>query len=198
MELDPVQMEARVSAFKNDLRIMSSVDIIRRHVIHGACYVLTDHAYYDLRSKVAAQYNLHPNDVYVVGSGKLGFSIAPKKRYRHFADESDIDVVVVSSTLFDVFWKKVHYYAEHGGYWEQCVQFKRYHFNGWIRPDLLPPEKSFEEALRWWTFFNGLSQSGLYSSFRVRGAIYRELYFLESYQLRSVSQCKDQLEEPIT
>ncbi len=195
MELDPAQMEERVRIFKNDLRGMTPVDIIRRHVIHGSCYVLTDGEYYDLRSKVAAQYNLHPNDVYVVGSSKLGFSVAPKKRYRHFTDTSDIDVVVVSSTLFDSFWKKVHYYAEHGGYWEQFTQFKHYLFHGWIRPDKLPPDKSFEDALSWWAFFNGLSQSGLYSTFKVRGAIYREFYFLESYQLRSVSQCKDQLEE---
>ncbi len=195
MNIDKDEISKRVAAFKNDLRQMGPVDVVRRHIIHGSCFVLTDAAYYDLRAKVAAQYRLHPNDVLVVGSGKLGFSIAPRKQYRPFCDTSDVDVVVVSNTLFDSFWKKVHYYAEHGGYWEQFQEFKDYLFHGWIRPDKFPPEKSFEDALEWWAFFNRLSQSGAYSSFKVRGAIYREWYYLESYQLRSVTACKDNLGE---
>jgi hypothetical protein len=193
MQPDPNEIEKQILHFKSDLKTMSPVDIVRRHIIHGECFILDDAAYFDLRVKVAAQYNLHPNDVLVVGSGKLGFSIAPKKEYRHFGNSSDVDVVVVSSILFDSLWKKVHYYSMHGGYWEHFQEFKDFLFHGWIRPDKFPPEKSFEEAMRWWAFFNELSKTGAYSSFKVRGAIYRDWHFLESYQLRSVTACKNQI-----
>jgi hypothetical protein len=43
----------------------------------------------------------------VVGSAKLGFSIVPDKRYRAFGETSDIDVVLCSSALFDLFWEDV-------------------------------------------------------------------------------------------
>lgn len=193
MQFDPHEIEKRIAIFKDDLRKNGSTDTVRRHIIHGSCFALTDAAYHDLRSKVSAQYDLHPNHVLVVGSGKLGFSIAPQKQYRHFGDTSDVDVVVVSDILFDALWKSVHYYVEHGGYWEKFKDFKDSLFQGWIRPDKFPPEKSFEEAMKWWAFFNELSQTGAYSSFKVRGAIYRDWGFLESYQLRSVNACRDQL-----
>jgi hypothetical protein len=191
MTIDPQVIAERIARFRDDLIAMKAVDVVRKHVIHGSCYVLTDDAYLHLRSEVANRYGLHPNDVLVVGSGKLGFSIAPLKRYQHFCDTSDVDVVVVSNVLFDDLWKKLHHYVEQGGYWENFVGFKDYLFNGWIRPDKLPSAESFAMAKEWWEFFNRLSRSGIFSTFKVRGAIYRDWYFLESYQLRSVSSCQD-------
>jgi hypothetical protein len=186
-------IDARIATFKEDLRTQSLTHVLRRHVLTGPCYALSEAAHFDLREKVARQYGLHPNDVYVVGSSKLGFSTAPTKPFRHFGESSDVDLAVVSETLFDSMWRKVHYYCEHGGFWSQFGEFKDYLFLGWIRPDKLPPGGSFAEADRWWTFFNELSRSGLYSSYKIRGAIYRNLYFLESYQLRGISACKDKL-----
>jgi hypothetical protein len=44
-----------------------------------------------------------PN-IRIVGSGRLGFSMKPDQNLRSFSDRSDIDVVVVSDTLFDALW----------------------------------------------------------------------------------------------
>jgi hypothetical protein len=187
----PQAIEEKIARFRDDLLAQKAIDVVRKHIIHGSCTVLSDDSYLRLRTEVANKYNLHPNDVLVVGSSKLGFSIAPYKRYRHFCNMSDVDVVIVSQVLFDQLWEKVHYYVEHGGYWERFNVFKEYLFNGWIRPDKLPSEHSFEWAKEWWEFFNVLSRSGNYSTFKVRGAIYRSWYFLESYQQRSVSGCQN-------
>jgi hypothetical protein len=164
-------------------------------VIYGSCHVLTDAAYFDLRSEVANKFHIHPNEVLVVGSSKLGFSIAPTKRYRHFADSSDIDVVIVSRGLFDRMWKAVHTFWDQGGYWEGSREFKDYLFRGWIRPDKLPSAKSFSLANDWWEFFNALSSTGKYSMYKIRGALYMDWYFLEAYQLRGVSACLDHLRD---
>ncbi len=183
----------RVESFKGDLAIQTTLQIIRKHVIFGDCAVMSQAQYFDLRSEVAEKYEVHPNEVLVVGSAKLGFSIAPGKRYRQFTDTSDIDVVIVSARLFDQIWKAVHHYWEQGGYWERSAQFKAYLFKGWIRPDKLPPARSFELANDWWEFFNFLSSNGKYSVYKIAGALYREWYFLEAYQGRGVSACADEL-----
>jgi hypothetical protein len=44
--------------------------------------------YYSLKAAVAEQFQIHPNEIIVVGSAKLGFSIAPTKRYRAFGETS--------------------------------------------------------------------------------------------------------------
>lgn len=191
--LEPSDIELRIKSFRDDLSVLTSVEMIRKHIIHGECAVISGEQYFELRSEVARKYEVHPNEVLVVGSGKLGFSIAPTKLYRPFSDTSDIDVVIVSPKLFDQIWKAVHYYWDNGGYWERFSDFNEYLFQGWIRPDKLPPARTFELANDWWQFFNYLSSTGKYSVYKVAGALYRDWYFLEAYQLRGVSACADEL-----
>lgn len=191
--IDTAEITIRIETFKGDLANLSARKMIRKHIIYGDCAAISQTQYFDLRSEVAEKYEVHPNEVLVVGSAKLGFSVAPKKRYRHFTDTSDIDVVIVSARLFDQIWRAVHYFWSQGGYWERSEQFKAYLFQGWIRPDKLPPSKSFQLANDWWEFFNYLSASGRYSVYKIAGALYRDWYFLEAYQLRAVSACADEL-----
>ena len=70
--------------------------------------MLSQDKYFDLRSEVAGHFGLHPDEVLIVGSTKLGFRVAPSKQYRLFSDESDIDVVLVSSTLSSSSFSKLH------------------------------------------------------------------------------------------
>lgn len=195
--LDSADISTRLEMFKADLTSMSALQIIRKHVIYGDCAVISQNQYLSLRSEVAEKYGIHPNEVLVVGSAKLGFSIAPMKRYRHFTDTSDIDVVIVSAKLFDQIWRDVHHFWAQGGYWERSTQFKTYLFQGWIRPDKLPPARSFTLANDWWEFFNKLSASGKYSVYKIAGALYRDWYFLEAYQLLGVSACADELKTEV-
>lgn len=196
--INTAEVLTRMERFKGDLTDLSPLQMIRKHVIYGDCAAITQAQYFDLRSEVAERYEVHPNEVLVVGSAKLGFSIAPNKRYRHFADTSDIDVVIVSSKLFDQIWRSVYHFWSQGGYWERAGHFKKYLFQGWIRPDKLPPASTFLFANEWWAFFNQLSASGKYSMYKIAGALYRDWYFLEAYQLRGISACVDGLTEEVT
>ncbi|MFZ3350450.1 MAG: hypothetical protein WA268_06230 [Xanthobacteraceae bacterium] len=47
---------------------------------------------------------LAAGDVRVIWSGRHGFSMRPRARFRAFDDSSDIDVVVVNGTIFDEVW----------------------------------------------------------------------------------------------
>lgn len=181
----------RLVEFKQDLKVLSPIDIVRKHILHGECCILSQHEYFDLRSRVADHFELHPNEVLVVGSTKLGFSIAPGKPYRPFSDRSDIDVVLVSSTLFEKFWSAVFSYKNQGGYWPEFSQFSNYLFQGWMRPDKLPRTDMIPLGKEWWEFFRNATSSSVWGDYKITGAIYKSYFFLENYQKICVQQCKD-------
>ncbi|QDT48753.1 hypothetical protein Pan258_27980 [Symmachiella dynata] len=184
----------RIQSFKSDLAILNAVDMARRHVVFGECAAIDAEEYFRLRTLVAGKFEVHPNDVLIVGSGKLGFSIAPSKRYQPFGDSSDLDVVIISERFFDLAWTDVHRYFSHGGYWEQSDKFRDYLFSGWFRPDKLPPDQKFPFGKEWWEFFNEISASREFSTSRIRGAIYKNWYFLEAYQQKAIDGCARALE----
>lgn len=129
----------------------------------------------------------------VVGSAKLGFSIAPDKRYRHFGEHSDIDIVLTSGLLFDSLWQDVFDSEQMGTTWDNATRFKKYLFRGWIRPDLLPPPGALPRAREWWDYFQALSASQEFGPIRIRGALFRSWYFLERYHERTVGSCRTQM-----
>ena len=178
-----------LNAFDEDLDVLSPVQIVRKHILHGECCILSPHEYFTLRSEIAKFFGLHPNQVLVVGSAKLGFSIVPCKPYRPFCDESDIDVALVSSTLFDKTWEDVFRYRDEVGYWPQFKEFSSYLFRGWIRPDKVPRSKIFSFGKEWWEFFRRMARDGMYGDYNIRGALYKSHFYLENYQKICVQQC---------
>jgi predicted nucleotidyltransferase len=189
MTFDATTVQQRIDVFKLDLANRSVSEIVRRHIVFGECAAISPEKYFQLRTLVASTFGVHPNDVLIVGSAKLGFSIKPKKRYELFSESSDLDVVIISEKFFDLIWQDLHRYHETGGYWERFDEFCSYLFEGWIRPDMLPPDSQFVFAKDWWKFFNHISRSRAFSVSRVRGAIYKNWYFLESFQSQAVTLC---------
>lgn len=187
------EYDRRVDTFKECLRRNPSSFLIKKDIIFGQCAVLEDEAYLRLRAKVAAHFGLHENDVLVVGSGKLGFSIAPHKRYKKFGDESDIDVAIVNSAFFDKVWGLVHKKWQQRSLWDREVRFKEYLFSGWIRPDLFPPNMEF--STEWWEFFRQLTSSGEFGPYKIAGAVYKNWDYLEIYQSNALDACKEELED---
>lgn len=191
--LDLSKIEDEINAFKEGLRNLSSSEVVQKRIIFGECQILDRDAYHQLRAKVAEKFDIHPNEVLVVGSAKLGFSIAPQKQYKPFGDTSDIDVVIVSSRLFDSFWKSVYHLWKEKILWDKESDFKKYLFQGWVRPDKLPISKKFQLTDDWWEFFRTLTSSGEFGSYKINGAIYKDWDFLEGYQNFAVQICKEQL-----
>lgn len=190
MTSDPI--DDKIARFKRDLGLLSVPMMVQKHITYGACHVLSDEQYFELKARVAEQFSLHPSEVLVVGSGKLGFSIAPMQRYRHFSDTSDIDVALVSSQLFDSCWMDVFQFKIERNYWQKEADFNSYLVRGWIRPDMLPPARRFQRAKEWWAFFGDLSKD-LKTNFRIRAGLYRAWPFLERYQSVCVGQCQSEL-----
>ena len=80
--------------FKTAVSELDTIELIQSKIIFGECAVIGNAQHYYLRRSIADQFEVHPNEVIVVGSAKLGFSIAPHKTLRDFSDESDVDVAI--------------------------------------------------------------------------------------------------------
>ena len=163
--------------------------MVQKHITFGASYVLDEGQYFQLKHEISEEYHLHPSQVIMVGSGKLGFSIAPSKRYRPFGDESDLDVAIISDVLFDWIWQEVFEHQNiNRGYWPQETKFKDYLFRGWLRPDYLPP--SIQYASQWFEFFRQLTASSGFGPYKISAGVYKSWLYLEHYQRQAVAQCR--------
>ena len=184
------EISPRIDVFKGDLQQLSDARVVQKHITFGDCFILDMDRYFNLKSAVAERSSLHPSEIIMVGSGKLGFSIAPQKRFRHFGNDSDIDLAVVSAPLFDQMWTEVFEYSREGAYWPEAGEFKNYLFRGWIRPDKLPSAHTFQVRRDWWDFFQELEKNGQYGPYKLRAGVYRTWHFLESYQATAVLGCR--------
>ncbi|MGH9425819.1 MAG: hypothetical protein ACRD2L_05865 [Terriglobia bacterium] len=61
-------------------------------------------AWNTFREEIALQLGVSQEDIRVVGSGRLGFSMKPGRNLARFTDTSDIDVVIVNPDAFDELW----------------------------------------------------------------------------------------------
>lgn len=160
---------------------------VKKYILHAPSVQITGEQEFNLKNVVANQYGLEVlTDIHVVGSAKLGFSIAPKKRFRPFGDESDIDLAIVSRELYVKMWHEVHDYISSYSGWDKRKRFTEHLSNGWIRPDLLPSHAADD----WFDFFRGLHNDRTGGPFKPSAGLYYDLRFLEKYQIRSVRDCR--------
>lgn len=76
---------------------------VRLWLTEGVPFAFKDRpiVYEALREWVAALLDIFPKDVSMVGSARIGFSLAPQKQLREFTvGSSDLDLFVVSAPLF--------------------------------------------------------------------------------------------------
>lgn len=190
----PPEILERMQRFKEDAGMMSANDVVQRHLTQGDCFALDNSQHLNLKTEVARNFGIHPNEVVIVGSAKLGFSIAPEKRFRIFNDSSDIDIALASEHLFDEIWQEAFDYSvSAGSTWTNAPRFAKYLFRGWLRPDMLPADADFHRSAEWFEFFRQLSGSGRYGPYQIRAGLYRTWYFLERYQSVTVEQCQLEL-----
>jgi hypothetical protein len=185
--------EDRVKRFCADLELLKPNDVIRKHITTGMPVYLDEEQYFDLRSRIADEFKLYPSEVVLVGSCRMGFSIAPKKRYREARRNSDLDVAIVSLDRFDNYWDGVFAYAANDAAWKRSKEYRHFVrtlFNGWIDPRGLPNVPRFEQAVRWTSFFDTLMQSRQFGSRRITARLYRTWMRLEAYQEKSIRQCR--------
>ena len=181
--------EVRLDSFRTDLRELTAKQVACKYLLGGNSAVLSEHSFFEIRDRVASHFCVEFSEVVVVGSAKVGFSIAPTKRYREFCDDSDIDVAVISERLFTRVWREAYAYQQSRADWPKARDFFKYLVHGWIRPDKLPNSDTFEFTSDWWSFFNELSGTQEFGPYKVRGGLYHSWFFFFQYQMKCIEDC---------
>jgi len=186
------ELQRRIENFRQDIKTLSADEIISKYYYNDfPPAALSLDLYHKLRLEIKKHFELESIfNVFLVGSGRLGFSIKPQNEYREFNDDSDLDIVIVSKELFDKYWQHMREYEHNLIYWKNTSAFEKTFFNGWMRPDKLPRNTSFVDPLNWWEYFERLSASGKFGRIKIRGGLYYSLDALESFQKIAIEKIK--------
>jgi hypothetical protein len=128
-------------------------DFVKTNLLAGEAYVFnwTSERYGTFRREMAAKLQIHEDQVRLIGSAKLGFSLNRDHLLQRFRRESDLDLVVVDSDLFDGSVLELRQRARELGMASQDERRRLRRsrdniFNGYLRPDQLPLSTSLMRA----------------------------------------------------
>jgi len=164
-----------------------------------------------LRRHLCAALPVAEENITVVGSAKMGFSLSPDAFPRRFTDRSDIDVIIVNEPLFDQVWTTViqwHYprrtFRLGEADWRWASGRMKELYWGWFTPDKIRYEGlSFPQALTplrdlstaWFNAFQSLSQYPEFASRQISGRLYRTWHHALLYHADGLQQIKSSLSQ---
>lgn len=192
---------AHLAGIENDDEL---VDFCRRHTLHGtpAVFAGDEDAFYSFRRRIADKFGIHFHEVFITGSAKLGFS--PHKR-KVFDLDSDIDVALISSSLYDRIMASIHDYQMELRENRKAVtydeirgyhKFLEYGAIGWMRPDLLPTSFRVDELKQdWFAFFDSISHGhSEVGNYKVTAGAFKSYGHLERYTLSGLRSLRTKLQ----
>lgn len=177
---------------------MSDDELVDRYILYGTPYIFEreEQKYFELKKEICSNFEIESKkNIIVVGSSKLGFSLAPNKRFREIQDDSDVDVAIIDEYLFDNYWKKLYEYnvslrSRNENEEKRYRKFLEYLFKGWLRPDLFPFRYKGQQD--WFDFFKSISYKN-YDKRKVAGAIYRNEYFFKKYHEENIKSLREEI-----
>jgi len=196
MTLDELKSRIRT----NDLEAFVDEVVLSAGSPHFA-----DHQIRRVLKILAAKFSVEKESISirVVGSAKLGFGLLEKKlktgeflpAFRSFRPESDIDLAVISSRLYQLIWDELSTHANNSSKmpWDSG-KLGDYMVHGWLRPDHFPKNVRLRRCDDWSDIFRSLSADRELGRRPIRGALYHSHEHLRMYQLRGLSQCRAELE----
>jgi len=182
-------------------------DLVRQHLINDEvpfAFRSRPAHYASLKQHVAEGLGVSANDILVIGSAKIGFSLDPDSYFRSFSTASDIDVLVTNAHWFDTLWLLLltwHYQRWHqleGIDWKTAQYRMTGIYQGWISPDrarTLDTPGGRRGQLRdmstqWFDTFRGLSRFPEFARREVSGRLYRSQQHALLYQMHSLRRIR--------
>lgn len=167
--------------------------------------------YPSVQAHIASRLALPVESVRLVGSGAMGYSIAPNNFARPFHRESDLDFAVVSEEAFDATWDVLLRWAHHHRvpasnqrwfaerqqdvFWGWMMP-EKLRFQGLQRPKIIRTLQTMQA--QWFEVFQQLSTDfpGTVLAGRDASArLYRSEGHIVHYQVRGLKHVKRRLEE---
>lgn len=206
-------VENRIIELKKDLSKteFDLEQVLQKHVIDINSFLFDNSnsdLEYRIRNIIAKSLGVHLNEVVIVGSAKIGYSLSPKKLYHQLdskyhqtkrkKDKSDIDIAVISPSLFEnlkkimydftdglkLDWDSNEYYSDPSKFNIPInYLFYQYSYKGWFRPDFRP--RGFEICKN--GSFEELKREIYQLTKRKLGlGIYQDWHFFKSYHLKNL------------
>lgn len=205
-------MPPTANEFAALLETVTIDDLVRDVLFAGLPFVFegTPEAWAQLRARLAGDLDCGEDDVLVVGSAKMGYSLAPRKFGRPFSADSDIDVIVVSADLFDEVWLSVirwHYRRRHrlppaDRQWDAerraslswgYLNPTGFKYRGLSRSRQLQPAKRVSAT--WFDAFQSLGRLPAFAGRKVGGRLYRSWDHAVSYHDHGLRELRRALVE---
>lgn len=191
-------------SLKSALSELEPIDFVSQHIIGGQPKHLNQEQLEYIRVRIceAVRIDIPATEINIVGSAKIGFGLFRKKlkhggelpAFRPFGPESDIDVAICSSQLFDQAWVELCDFAIAKPWLPHIMKNTgNYLVYGWLRPDQVPREARLRTLDLFQDRMRDLSRSSELGRRKVSGALYRDLSFLSKYQARGISLCRKEL-----
>ncbi|MGP8329753.1 MAG: hypothetical protein ACT6FF_05500 [Methanosarcinaceae archaeon] len=207
--------------FKQDLLLkkLNNEQIFQKYFIDQKTYFFfsNHNEEYLLKCEIAEVLKVYINDIYIIGSGKVGFSIKPKaigrafdenfKKTHKLNDKSDIDVAIVSNELFEFImvnmydwseaykkdWNSNDYYSDGKEKFGVSLKYKflEYMGKGWYRPDFTPVSYSLERGES--SIQDAIKSWRKRLKRKVSIAIYKNWNFFMKYQIENIQSIRDGL-----
>lgn len=165
--------------------------------ILGVCEKDIIHVVDDFKMLVSDSMDIGFNNVIMVGSGKIGYSLAPEKLLKPFYDDgdekSDIDIAIISPQLFDYFWRlfRLSYNVTNKRYYKYI---SRGIYRGYISDtDIMNIDDC---RVAWLDKSNAATkklQRRMYFRHEIHYRIYRDWKDLEEYHVQAIEQLKGEI-----
>lgn len=193
---------------------LNNEQLFQKYFIDKETYFFkTNDNEYLMKEDIAKILEIHINDIYIVGSAKLGCSIKPNNEGRLFdgnyqktkkmKDRSDIDVGIVSNQLFDKIQENIYDWSNGfkttwtvNSYNKDPTKFKvplKYKFleylgKGWYRPDLAPDDFTVETDSG--NIKEVIKVWSKTVNRKIAFALYKNWHFFKKYQLENIENLR--------
>lgn len=204
-----IQMDYSLKTFTKELISFDIKEIYHKYLLGNSIWYFEKYLnlsnaseHYDLfKSYIASKFDLPFNNVAIVGSAKLGFSIAPDNDLSIFRVEdssgkkaSDIDLVLVSSSYFNIFWEEYlnkylsNNYSQEFYYARKCIFKKFITFRGFDNSD-----KTYVEWMKKTINYQKELQEKFHIKHKVNYLIFESWEAVEMYYCRNLKQIKENI-----
>jgi hypothetical protein len=198
-----------VEEFKTLLRTSDLLQIAEDHILTGLPYAFKDHprSMNIIQRHLTARLPLKSENIIVVGSARLGFSLNPDGYFNSFNDASDIDIIVIDADLFDMVWSTIldwHYPRKYTKLpesdWGWVGERKKDIYWGWIvphairykglsLPSALKPIRDFKTS--WFNAFQSFSLYDEFVSRTMNSRLYRTRDHALKYHVHGLRGLRD-------
>lgn len=193
-------MDFSIDTIKSDVVTLSTKDFLIKYLLKSDNWYFSEYLGLDsymsikrmeclkeiLNDKLGVAYH----NVLMVGSGKIGYSLSPFKKFKAFDEDSDIDIAIISIKMFNELWAKIRLASteEHISYNSITSSI----FRGFIN------EKHFSNiafARQYWNNqildLNRCIQEDVGIRHQINYRIYRSWEDLEDYHINGINTLKN-------